>query len=236
MITFYVIIISLGALGAICAVLIATVLHLSRKLAKQSYLLHHGLQNLRYEMNTKLYPLEKSFYTQIHGSEEIVYDGRAFVDANDFTGNGALAWDYVAHRFADGKGEGSHEIKDNVITISRSNTAGRYELYLKRFVFDGVNCITVPVNTTQDIRRLRLTGEVKKETASHLLRFVFKGEESKEVLDEKDYVAFSPDWEKIELHFWVSAKEASIFRIDDLSVLEAPSAVQIRNLVLMEKK
>ena len=235
MIAFYVIVVSLGILFAICAGLVAVIFRLRRTLVENEHRLQHNLQNLRYELNTKLYPLEEKFYAQAVGIERIIYDGRNTVKASDFAGNGAQAWDYVAHRFTDDSGEGSYQITDNVITINRTNTAGRYELYLKRFVFEGEEHNSLPASATQNVRRLRLTCEVKKESVSHILRFVFKGETSKDVLDEKDYVIFSPEWEKVELFFSVSTKEPSLFRIDDLSVLKAPSSVSIRNLVLVEK-
>jgi hypothetical protein len=236
MIAFYVILSSVIILGVVCAGLIATVTRLHGKVANQERDFTRERQNLRHEINAKFYPLEKRFYNQLPGTEAVVYDGSKEIKPTDFAGNGARAWDYVAHRFSDGSGEGSHQINGNDITINRTNTAGRYELYLKRFVFEEKECNVVPANPAQDARNVRLTFEAKRENASHLLRFVFKGENSKEVLDEKDYVVFNPDWEKVELYFSVSAKEPSLFRIDDLSVLEAPGAVQIRNLILFEKK
>jgi hypothetical protein len=56
------------------------------------------------------------------------------------------------------------------------------------------------------------------------------------VLDEKDYVVFNPEWEKINLVFTIISNEASFLRIDDLHVLKAPSHVQIRNIVVYEKR
>ena len=194
-----------------------------------------SLQNLRYEFTTKLSLIEKKLYEGLPGKEVIVFDGRNGISADDFIGNGSRVWDYVSHQFIDGNGEGSHRIHDNVVSIYRSNTPGRYELYLKRFVFEGRNSSLIPKSNTQATRNFRVAFEVKKGRASHVLRFVFKGQETKEVLDEKDYVVFNPDWQKTELFFTIASTEDAIFRIDDLSVMQAPSSIEIRNLVLFEK-
>ncbi len=196
----------------------------------------HALQTLRYEFTTKLQAVEKANYEAKEGHETIVYDGRDVIQESDFTGNGARAWDYVGHRFTEGNGEGSHGIVGNVITINRTNTAGRYELYLKHFVFDGKEHGSIPASTNGATRTLCLRCEVKRDAGSHILRFVFKGEASNEVLDEKDYVVFNPDWQVMEVFFTVPSSENCLFRIDDLGVMPAPSTVQIRNLVLFEKR
>lgn len=236
MVGYCVFLISLFSLMAICIGLATTVYRLKKRIENANSTIQHGLQTLRYEAAMRVFPLEKQQYQQLQGPETIVYDSRNGIMPADFTGNGAQAWDYIAHRFADGNGKGSYQIQDNVITIHRTNRQGRYELYLKRFVFDGKEHPLVPASDTKGSRTLRATFEVKKESASHVLRFVFKGETSTEVLDEKDYVVFNPDWQKAELFFSVAANEEALFRIDDLSIMDAPSSIQIRNLVLFEKK
>src|SRR5947209_7973309 len=135
MISFYFVVI--GVLGVISIDLLVMIFQLHRKLTRRDKALQHELQNLRHEFNTKLYPVEKALYEQQPGKEEIIYDGRNKIEASDFTGNGARAWDYVAHRFTDGVGDGSHQIKENVVTVYRSNRKGRNELYLRRFDFAG---------------------------------------------------------------------------------------------------
>src|SRR5205085_1487139 len=127
--------------------------------------------------------LEKQFWQQQPGTETVVYDGRPGIETTDFTGNGARAWDYVAHRFLEDSGVGSHQIENTTITVSRTNTNGRYELYLKHYVFDGKRTEKIPSSNSQPVRRLRLCCEVKKGSASHVLRFVFKGGVTQEALD-----------------------------------------------------
>lgn len=216
--------------------LMTAVYRLHKKSKESERLARHLMQNLRYELNTKLQVVERQAYRQLPGNETIVYDGRAGMGEKDFTGNGARVWDYVAHRFEGSDGTGRLRTEGNTLCIERTNTDGRYELHLHRFVFDGKETTSIPASTEQSVRHLRLTFGVKKETASHQLRVVFKGKASKEVLAEKDYVVFNPDWEAAELFFSVATTESCGLRIDDLEVLEAPSRIWLRNVVLREKK
>ena len=207
---------------------------IQQKLKQQATAFYHQLENVRYELNTKTNAIDSAAYEKEPGDEHIIYDGNKSIEQN-FRGQGARAWDYVSHGFSGGTGKGSHQIKNGVIAIQRLNTEGRYELYLQKYAYNN-GTENIQADSSINKRRLRLNCEVKRDNASHLLRFVFKGEQSKNVLDEKDYVVFSPQWEQVNVAFTISANEPSYLRIDDLAVLEAPSGVQIRNIVLYEKK
>lgn len=215
-------------------ILLALVYLLLKKERQRQEQLEHQVQNIRYEFTTRTGRLELAQYEQLPGREIIRYDLAERNAQEDFTGKGAAAWDYIHHRFAEGTGSGSHQRMDNLLQINRTNKNGRYELHLKHYVFDSVTD-RIPADATISKRHMRITGEVKKTGVSHTVRFVFKGE-SQNVLDEKDYVVFSPEWEPIDLVFTIDAKEASYLRIDDLSVLDVPSGIQIRNLKLIEKR
>lgn len=236
MITLNPLVFAIGFTGIVCFGLAVAVYRLNKKLKENDRQRLHDLQTLRYEAIAGVRPLEALAYQASQGTEAVVYDGRHEIKEGDFTGTGARAWDYVAHRFSDESGEGSHQIQGNVIIINRTNAAGRYELHLKHFVFNGNRYENVPASTMRRVRKLHLSLEVKKGRASHVLRFVFKGEISKEVLDEKDCVVFNPEWEKADVFFTVAANEDCLFRIDDLLVMEEQSTVEIRNLVLFEKR
>lgn len=225
------------AIFSCLALIVVALLYVSlkRKAAALSSTLNHQLQNLRHELNTKTNAIELAAYKQDAGTEMIIYDSNASDLQNDFTGQGARAWDYAGHQFLNGEGKGIHQTNDGVINIHRDNDQGRYELYLKKYGYSN-SPDKIPADNTISERRFLISCEVKRDTSSHLLRFVFKGETSQNVLDEKDYVAFSPEWETVNLVFTVSTTEACYLRIDDLSVLEAPSGIQIRNLVLYEKR
>lgn len=195
----------------------------------------HQLQNLRYEYTTRIAGMELSAYEKLTGPEEVIYDSSKSNMQQDLSGRGTREWDYAAHQFLKHEGKGTHHLKDGAISIQRTNTAGRYELQLNRYAYNN-GFGKIPAEPSIKLRKMRVSCEVRKDTASHVLRFVFKGESSQEVLDEKDHVVYSPEWEKINLVFTISANENSYLRIDDLSVLAAPSTIEIRNLVLFEKK
>lgn len=207
-----------------------------KRLARAEDEARHQQQNLRYELYAKLHPLEEALYRQQPGVETVLYDGREKVLPDDFTGGGTRAWDYVGHEFEKGTGEGSFNVAGNTISVHRTNTAGRFELHLQRYSVNGKETGELPADAAKTNRLLRLHCEVKRDAASHGLRFVFKSEESKEVLDEKDAIAFNPGWQAVELYFNVSAAEPTHLRIDDLHVMRAPGSVQIRRIVLFEKR
>ncbi|MDQ6608603.1 MAG: hypothetical protein M3Y85_02155, partial [Bacteroidota bacterium] len=219
--------IALSTILIICTTTTITVagiyfLLIRRKIKMLTAGFNHEFQNLRHEINMKANRIELSLYEQIAGEERIIYNGETN-NENFFTGKGSRTWDYVAHTFSEGEGQGSYKVKDGEITIERTNTAGRYELYLRSYQYNGM-VEKIPAGNPVGVRRLRLSCEVKKGKASHMLRFVFKGD-SQNVLDEKDYVIFSPDWERITVVFTITAVEACVLRIDDLNVLQAPSTI-----------
>lgn len=223
----------LGFFALMLLAFAATAVSLLKRLKQVERTARHDGFNLRHELNTRLQSVEKKVYEALPGTEVLVYDGRLL--ESDFRGQGSQAWDYVAHRFADGTGTGSHQVQDSMLTIQRTNNVGRYELTLQRFLFEGRETDRIPATALKPMRHIRLSFEVRRHTSSHLLRFVFKGETSKEVLDEKDYVAFNPEWEKVDLFFTVSTAEDCVFRIDDLGVATAPSDIHLRNLLVKEK-
>jgi hypothetical protein len=211
-----------------------TYLFLSKRLANSRTEMQHQLQNLRHEVNLKITAVEVWASETRPGEETIRYDSDSTEIESSFTGQGSREWDYVGHHFSEVEGKGFHRIDHNTITVHRENTQGRYELYLKQYNYKN-SPDKIPGDPSIKLRNLRLAFDVKKGNASHLLRFVFKGETSHNVLDEKDYVVFNPDWETVNLVFTVPTTEACFLRIDDLSVLKAPSHIQISHLVLYEK-
>lgn len=219
----------------ILVLLFGALIFVVQAMRKQALQTKKELQTLRYELNTKTSQTALQLYQQLPGKERIVYDSRDHLSTITLTGAGAQTWNYVEHRFDPEPGSGRHEIMGSEIVLQRTNTAGRYELHIHRYNIGNQEYSEVPADPAKGIRNLRLRCEVKKETASHLLRFVFKGIESKEVLDEKDYVVFNPDWEPVELVLAIASQEPCTLRIDDLLIMQAPSQIRIRNLALYEK-
>lgn len=219
---------------AVLALLAIACFSLLRKIKTLNETHRHEMQNLRYEFTTRMARSELESYNVLSGAERVIYDGRAGDAVKDFTGNGSRSWNYVSHQFIDGSGMGGHTGNGNEITIHRTNTNGRYELYLQSYAYAN-NPAKIPADDSLKTRKMKLSCEVKRESASHTLRFVFKGERTKNVLDEKDYVVFNPDWETVDLVFSIDSSEPSFLRIDDILASATPGTVVIRNIVLYEK-
>jgi hypothetical protein len=223
----------LAVLGLVILVLSAALYRGRKKLKQLQQQVAHEFLTVRHEYTMRLQRMESAHFQSLAGQEQIRYDSEGRDLSHDFDGQPSASWDYLNHRFSPDSGQGSHKIENNVISLERTNESGRYELRLKTYFFENV-MDHIPANASQTKRHFHITGEVKKESAPHLLRFVFKSE-SKQVLDEKDYVVFNPDWERFDLYFTFDANEAFALRIDDLSVLNVPSRIEIKNLKLAEK-
>ena len=117
--------------------------------------------------------------------------------------------------------------ENGIINIQRANTEGRYCLWL-------TSKTILKSDYIEGRRKLKLNCDAKILGGSHRLRFLFKGKTSRKWLAKQERVVADDTWSKIEEYFLVSSAEDCEFRIDDFA-LQAPSSVQIRNLVLTEK-
>lgn len=223
---------------AVCLTLIATALtyvFLQNKIKNSDAEYKHQMLNLRHELITKTNEIDLAAYMYNEGKEIIVYNSDNGDLKKDFAGHSGRVWDYTAHEFADGYGQGSLEIKDGVITLYRTNDLGRYELQLNSYAYNN-SPDKIPANNSVTARNFRLSFQVKRGDSSQLLRFVFKGETSHEALDEKQYVVFHPGWEQVNLAFTIPANEPSFLRMDDIQSEAKKNKLQLRNIRLFEKQ
>jgi hypothetical protein len=123
----------------------------------------------------------------------------------------------------------------NVLNVCRENNEGRYEVFLTRYEFDDAVRKYVPKNElmTGD-RHLLVTLEAKVTGRAHTLRFVLTNEDTKRILISKDVRVKDHVWTQFVVPLPVTPAFDCFLRIDDQDVVESPSSVQIRNLVLME--
>jgi len=172
-------------------------------------------------------------------AERIIYATAGGAVGHDFTGQEAKLWQKV-----DGKdqpisdlGRGSLSFTDDgSLNISRSNTDGRYEVWLTRYTVDGKEHARIPRDDhIEGVRSLRLSGEAKAVGGEHTLRFVFKNESANTWADKREHRVTTNAWTPFSLHFRVSPSEECRLRIDDLDISKAPSSLQLRNIVLAEK-
>lgn len=84
--------------------------------------------------------------------------------------------------------------------------------------------------------QMKLSCHAKSIGGAHTLIFIFKSDDNKRNLDLKEHRVFSSNWEKVEFAFSIDTNYLSYLRIDDLNVSKAPNSVQIKDLVLLEKR
>lgn len=168
-------------------------------------------------------------------SERIVFDGRAAVTGFDITGRDGRLWnpDGTARS---GFGHGSIEFHPGgVIHVSRTNAEGRYELWFERYTFDGKEYDHIPANPlVAGERKLRITCEAKAIGAQHTLRFVVRNAIGGHPLYHVEKTVGANEWTPIDAYLRVDPTTKTQLRIDD-EATSAPTSVQIRNLLVVER-
>jgi hypothetical protein len=176
-------------------------------------------------------------YKLRNSAERVIYDSDGRDIGFDFQGSNAQHWKTI-----DGKDQPVSPFSKGALTfetggilsIQRSNTEGRYEVWLKRYFLDGRD---MPSITRDDViagqRNLRIDFEAKAAGAEHTLRIVLKNA-IKWVAEEQRTIT-SNSWTPIKIYFQISPTEECKLRIDDMDVSNAPSSIQIRNFSIVEK-
>ena len=176
-------------------------------------------------------------YKLRNSAERVIYDSNGRDLGFDFQGANAQHWKTI-----DGKDQPVSPFGKGVLTfetsgmlnIQRSNTEGRYEIWLKRYFSDGQEMSSI---RRDDViagqRSLRIDFEAKAAGAEHTLRVVLKNE-TKWIAEEQRTIT-SNSWTLIKIYFQISPTEECRLRIDDMDVSNAPSSVQIRNFSIVEK-
>lgn len=173
-------------------------------------------------------------------AEQVIYAMAGRDLGFDFKGSRAQVWQKVdgLDQPMSGFGEGSLDFgASGILSIRRSNTEGRYEVWLKSYTLGGVEKALVPSNDfAAGTRRFRVDCEAKAAGAAHTLRFVLRSNETRQwVASESCTIEPNNTWTLIRLYFEVAASDEFRLRIDDLGVDRAPSSVQIRQLRLVER-
>jgi hypothetical protein len=182
-------------------------------------------------------------YKLDHTAEEVIYDSSKRFDPYDFRGVEGQFWNVKEKRFTGPKGTGMLLIEEDmavkggmVLNIKRTNTEGRYEVWLQKFFYHGREKEVIPAN--QQIagkRKLRVSCEAKVFDGEHSLRFVLKNEKSGQWLADSKVQVTRKEWAVIDLYFQVSPEANTQLRIDNEEVSKAPSSVQIRRLKIAER-
>jgi hypothetical protein len=136
--------------------------------------------------------------------------------------------------------EGELEVKEGILYIRRTNTAGRLQIWLESYRYVGrapQKILPKNENISGD-RKLRASCEIKAVGGDHTILFILKGENTPGgvYMGEKRQRITSNEWTPMESYFRVSPGQNCHFRIDDRSVFAAgSSSIQIRKLVLAER-
>jgi hypothetical protein len=124
-----------------------------------------------------------------------------------------------------------------ILNVQRSNTDGRFQLFLKHYVFGGKSYGYIPRDETiAGKRNLLVECDAKAIGADHVLRFVVKDPKGGGWLAKFETTVSGNSWRHLAGLLEFDAAVDAVLRIDDEGVTRAPSSVQISNLVVMERR
>jgi len=178
---------------------------------------------------TVSYGLEDSF-------EQILFDGTHKIDGFDIKGSEGQHW--KDDKPITGKGNGVLKFEDfGVINLKRTNTDGRFELWVMKYIYNGNEYDKIPNDDLiSGKRKILVSCEAKAIGGEHTLRFVVRDAEKTSWLTSDTVRVIGNDWTQYQIYLQFDPSKNSILRIDDENVSVAPSSVQIRNLVITERK
>jgi hypothetical protein len=172
-------------------------------------------------------------------AEQIIYSSKQRQPGHDFSGAGNQIWTRVGdkHEPVTPKGEGTLSFEEGgIINLQRTNTKGRFEIWLQSYTYGGrEDRLIIPNNTISGLRSLRVSCEAKVLGAEHTLKFVLKNEKTNKWLASEERRITLDTWTLIEIYFRVSPSEECRLRIDDQDVSQAPSSIQLRNIEMAER-
>jgi hypothetical protein len=164
------------------------------------------------------------------GRSQILYNAATKFENYHFKGK---EWyNYQDGKKVGSKAQGSLSFEEGgVIRIERTNSDGRFELFLRQ---NGQKKPSIIRKHDLANRILHVSCDAKVDEGMHMLRFILKDEEAdKWVADEQKKVA-TKEWAKIECYLEIPTTVDVVLRIDDKEVSQVPSNVYIRNLKVVE--
>lgn len=169
-------------------------------------------------------------------AEDILFDSKEGMYISDFFRKPGQLWRKNG-QYPTTKGEGTVRIEDGVLTLQRSNTDERYELWLETYLYKGSEHKRIPKDELiSGNRQIHVTCEAKA-SCDHTLRFTLRNflDVDGTVL-AKEVQITSNRWKLIDMTFTIPPHEEIQLSIFDQDVSKAPSTIQVRNLVVAQKK
>jgi hypothetical protein len=224
--------------GIVVAVL--TYLFSRRKTNAEIRKLEAETEKIRVEISKSVDNISATVnYKLSNKSEQTIYQSSTRQIGYDFRGHEDFVWKSIDGKdVAIGqKARGNLEFEEGgVLNIRRTNTEGRFQIWLQRYIYDGVEKTSIPRDDLiSGLRSLRVSCEVKVVGGEHTLRFLLKNEKDNKWLGQEERRITSDTWTKLNMYFQIPPSEECRLRIDDEQVSHAPSSVQITSIVLAEK-
>jgi hypothetical protein len=207
----------------------------SEKLRRELTISTEGIASITHELSG----VAASASYQLSGvSERVIYETKNRDIGHDFNGVEGTTYKRVDGKDvpASPKGLGSLNFENGILNVRRTNTEGRYEIWLHTYMYGDTEKQVIPQDDLiAGQRRLRISCDVKVVGGEHTLKFVFVGKRTGGWLARKESRISDEQWTPLTNYFLVSPKEDCQLRIQDQDVSHAPSSMQIRNLTLAEK-
>jgi hypothetical protein len=162
-------------------------------------------------------------YAASASRERVIYDATVELDRHDFR---------AAER---GDGKGYFAMEDGVLSVRRTNTEGRFELRLERYLYNGERDYIPRNEWIAGSRKLRVSCQAKSVGGAHTLDFVLRQNGGSPRLATGTSTVDRNEWTSIDHYFQVPPSEECRLYIYDIGVAKPESSVQLRNLVIAER-
>ena len=180
-----------------------------------------------------------NYYQAKNANERILYDSNIRDVGHDFTAKGGHVYsrEKGVEIVSKERGQGEAVFQDHTINLKRTNTGGRYELWLENYMIDNKRTNFIPKDEINGTKRdFKLTFYAKTIGADHTLAFTWKGIEKDKgvIMQRKERLINSIDWYPVTLYFLINPTEDCKLRIDDYNLTAVPSSIQLKDILLVE--
>lgn len=176
------------------------------------------------------------FYDRLARAGRVLYDSSAHCDEKCFEAVEARVWDDDLDKYVGPKGRGLLRIeRDGVITLTRKNDGGKFEVWLRQYVWEGALKTYIPKHTPPAGRReLRVSCQAQAAGGEHVLRFVLKNFETYRWVADKSVELNSEEWVPVTRILQIPPGAGVILRLDYESAPPERPPLRLRKLVVAD--